>query len=94
MNRNAYITLDLEPDYAGRIQPQLCSWKKRQIRELLDLLKKYHVKLTVFVVANLLESNNETVGMLQKFGAEFHLLDKPVWRDVGALQPDVQATRH
>jgi peptidoglycan/xylan/chitin deacetylase (PgdA/CDA1 family) len=73
MSKLACITLDLEPDHAGRIKAFPIKWKKQQIVQLLLLLQKYHVKLSIFVVASLLEQHSEVVYVFDKFGAEFHL---------------------
>ena len=73
MQKYACITLDLEPDHAGRIDPLPLTWKKQQITHLLKLLRKYHVKLTVFVVASMLTKQNDVVELLKCFDAEFHL---------------------
>lgn len=73
MEKIACITLDLEPDHAGRLESLSITWKKQQIAQLFSLLQKYHVKLSVFVVAAVLEQHNEVIDLFKKFGAEFYL---------------------
>ena len=68
----ACITLDLESDYAGITRPSYDVWDKEKIGKLLSLLRKYKVKLSVFVVANTLD-RSDLINLFRKYGAEFHL---------------------
>lgn len=69
------ITIDLETDHAGRIKSNYCGWHKANIEELLSILKKYEIKLSVFVQGEGLEINRhkEIIETFKNYGAEFHL---------------------
>jgi peptidoglycan/xylan/chitin deacetylase (PgdA/CDA1 family) len=69
----AAITLDLEPDHAGRAEPCYDGWEPRRVAELLALLKRYQAPLTIFVVGESLSARPETIALFREAGAEFHL---------------------
>jgi len=69
-NKEIYFTLDLEQDY-GRID-DYSSFKN--IDGLMDLFKKYDLKLTVFVAGNIIEQKPEIIEKIKKnINCEFHL---------------------
>jgi len=69
----ACITLDLEPDHAGRISEHYDAWKKEYIQELFACLKHYRVPLSAFVVANTLKKNQPIIKYMLNQGTEFYL---------------------
>lgn len=69
----AAITLDLEPDHAGRAEPSYDGWEPRRVAELCALLKRYKAPLTIFVVAESLRARPDTIELFRGAGAEFHL---------------------
>lgn len=70
----ACITLDLEPDFVGRVSgTRYDGWREDRIAQLLDLLGRYEVRLTVFVVGSSLCVRPEVIETLRDFEAEFHL---------------------
>lgn len=65
------LTLDLEQDY-GR--EQINSYSSQQnIEPLLKLLKKYQMKLTVFVTGKILDEKPEIIEKFKNFLVEFEL---------------------
>jgi peptidoglycan/xylan/chitin deacetylase (PgdA/CDA1 family) len=73
LTRTACITLDLEPDYAGRVPTAYAGWAPQRIDALMAMLRAREVPLTVFVVARCLEDQPEAVDRFRRAGAEFHL---------------------
>lgn len=69
----AAITLDLEPDHAGRAEPSYDGWETERVAELCALLKRYQAQLTIFVVAESLPARPDTIALFREAGAEFHL---------------------
>jgi peptidoglycan/xylan/chitin deacetylase (PgdA/CDA1 family) len=69
----ACLTLDLEPDHAGRAAPRYDGWEPARVRDLLALLRRYHAPLTVFVVGTSLRAQPATIALFREAGAEFHL---------------------
>lgn len=67
------LTLDLEPDHAGRAPESFDAWAEDKVDIFLRLLTRYNAKLTAFVVAETLEKRPETIKQLLQFGTEFHL---------------------
>ena len=73
MQKIACITLDLESDHAGRIHSEPLTWKKQQMTQLINICRKHHVQLSVFVVGRMLNKENSLVNALKRFGADFYL---------------------
>ncbi len=79
----ACITLDLEPDFGGRVPVDYAAWRPERVARLLEILERGGAPLTVFVVADSLERRPEIITRLQRGGAEFQLhsyshdLDEP-----------------
>lgn len=69
----ACLTLDLEPDHAGRALPRYDGWEPARVRGLLELLSRYGAPLTVFVVGQSLSARPETIELFRAAGAEFQL---------------------
>jgi hypothetical protein len=69
----ACVTLDLEPDYGGRLEPAFTGWEPGRIDELVGVLKDHGAALTVFVVGDCLKARPEAIDRLKMAGAEFHL---------------------
>lgn len=67
------ITLDLEPDHAGRMAPQYVSWNVECVDRLLDLLARFEAPLSIFVVAESLVLQPKIIDRFARRGAEFHL---------------------
>jgi len=69
----ACLTLDLEPDHAGRALPRYDGWEPARVRELLALLSRYGAPLTIFVVGESLAARPQTIELFESAGAEFQL---------------------
>lgn len=69
----ACLTLDLEPDHAGRAAASYDGWQPERVRELLALLSRYGTPLTIFVVGESLRARPETIQLFRQAGAEFQL---------------------
>lgn len=69
MNKYLCLTLDLEQDY-GRIDSYT---SRKNIKPLLELLKKYQIKLNVFTVGEILAKKPEMIKEFNNFPAEFEL---------------------
>lgn len=72
-NLQSCITLDLEPDHAGLAPEAYKSWQEKNVIQLIEILKKHKVKLSIFVVTKSLKENGSTINLFQKYGSEFHL---------------------
>lgn len=72
-NRTAYLTLDLEEDYAGLLPEQSFDAATR-VDDLVDLLETYDVPLSCFLQTQLLEEEPEVVRTLERASVpvEFH----------------------
>ena len=70
---NVCLTLDLEPDHASRAPTAYDGWEPARVSELLRLLERHRAPLTVFVVGQHLPARPETIDLLRRHGAEFHL---------------------
>lgn len=67
------VILDLESDHGGLLTEEYTIVQQQdKIRRLLDLCKKEGVKLTVFVVGQLLEKYPHIVRLFQDYDCEFH----------------------
>ncbi len=69
----ACITLDLEPDYGGRLSPTYAAWDAGRLEALLALLAAHGAPLTIFVVGESLAAQPGVIERLRTSGAEFHL---------------------
>ena len=69
----ACITLDLEPDFAGRRAPTYTGWDEARVRGMLDLLARHRAPLSVFAVADSLGAAPAVLDRMRDAGAEFHL---------------------
>jgi peptidoglycan/xylan/chitin deacetylase (PgdA/CDA1 family) len=67
------LSLDLEPDHAGRAPVAYDGWEPSRIDALLGLLRDHGAPLTVFVVADSLAARPEAIRRFLDAGAEFHL---------------------
>jgi peptidoglycan/xylan/chitin deacetylase (PgdA/CDA1 family) len=70
---NVCISLDLEPDHAGRAPVSYEGWEPARLDALCGLLADHGASLTVFVVAESLAAQPKAVQRLADGGAEFHL---------------------
>lgn len=73
MDRSVCLTLDLEPDYGGRLEPTYSAWDDAKIDALLEKLSSVSAPLTVFVVGECLKARPGAIERFRKAGAEFHL---------------------
>ncbi len=69
----ACLTLDLEPDHAGRAAPRYDGWQPARVSELLSLLRRYDAPLTAFVVGASLRAQPATISLMREAGVEFQL---------------------
>lgn len=73
MKKSLCITIDLESDFAGLIPESYNSCDLVHLDPFFELVRKYNVKLTVFVVGVLIEKRLPILKKLQEIGAEFAL---------------------
>lgn len=73
MSLSACLTLDLEPDHAGRATFAYEAWRPDRLDALMDALGEFEAPLSAFVVARSLAEQPEAIARLQKRGVEFHL---------------------
>ena len=73
MNRYFALTLDLESGISGVLKDEYSVLKKpEKIEKLLDFFKKENVKISVFVVGEILEKFPEIISIFRKYDCEFH----------------------
>ena len=71
--RTFAMTLDLEKDFSGALENEDRILRSQShITELLELLQAEKVKLSVFVVGELLEKYADVIGLFQRYDCEFH----------------------
>ncbi len=67
------LTLDLEKDFSGAlVDADKILRSHPHITQLLELLQAEEVKLSVFVVGELLEAYSDVIGLFQHYDCEFH----------------------
>jgi peptidoglycan/xylan/chitin deacetylase (PgdA/CDA1 family) len=71
--RTACVTLDLEPDFAGRLSPVYTAWDPGPVGEFLALLADGGVPLSAFVVGSSLGAVPAVLDRFREAGTEFHL---------------------
>jgi peptidoglycan/xylan/chitin deacetylase (PgdA/CDA1 family) len=69
----ACVTLDLEPDFAGRLAPVYGAWDPARVGAMLDLLAAHGASLSAFVVGSSLGAVPAVLERLRAAGTEFHL---------------------
>jgi peptidoglycan/xylan/chitin deacetylase (PgdA/CDA1 family) len=69
----ACVTLDLEPDHAGRLAPAYTAWEKGRVGALLGVLGGHAAPLSAFVVGSALESGPAVIDQFLEAGTDFHL---------------------
>lgn len=70
---DACITLDLEPDHAGRMAPAYTAWREERVDALLGVLGTHGAPLTAFVVGASLAERPRVVERFLEHGTEFQL---------------------
>ncbi len=71
--RTFAMTLDLEKDFSGALENEDKILRSHaHITQLLELLRAEEVKLSVFVVGELLEAYSDVIELFQRYGCEFH----------------------
>ena len=73
MSLSACLTLDLEPDHAGRATFAYEAWRGDRLDAMMDLLAEFQAPLSAFVVGRSLEQQPEGIAHLRRLGVEFHL---------------------
>lgn len=74
IHRQACITLDLEPDHAGRSKEERYdAWARSNIQELMTVLQQHHVPLSAFVVGKSIKKNSDIITYLVHRKTEFYL---------------------
>jgi len=71
--KTAYITLDLEPDHAGYSPEAYECWQEEKLLDLLKLLKKYNIRLSIFVVTKSLKGHQRQINLFKNYRCEFYL---------------------
>ncbi len=67
------MTLDLEPDFSGALQSEYSLLgQPGRVESMLRCLQEREVKLSVFVVGELLEKFPLIIRLFEQYGAEFH----------------------
>lgn len=69
----AAVTLDLEPDHAGRAEPRYDGWSPERLAAMTDALRSLGAPLSAFVVGRSLEDQPAAIDQLRRDGTEFHL---------------------
>jgi peptidoglycan/xylan/chitin deacetylase (PgdA/CDA1 family) len=70
---SACLTLDLEPDHAGRAAFVYEAWRKDRLDRMMDMLAEFHAPVSAFVVGKSLKDQPEAIAHLANRGVEFHL---------------------
>jgi peptidoglycan/xylan/chitin deacetylase (PgdA/CDA1 family) len=70
---SACLTLDLEPDHAGRAVFAYEAWRPDRLDALMDLLDEFEAPLSAFVVGQSLEQQPSGIAHLRRRGVDFHL---------------------
>ncbi len=73
MSLSACLTIDLEPDHAGRATFAYEAWRPDRLNALMDVLGEFEAPLSAFVVGRSLEQQPDGIGQLRGRGVEFHL---------------------
>jgi peptidoglycan/xylan/chitin deacetylase (PgdA/CDA1 family) len=73
LSPTACLTLDLEPDHAGRATFAYEAWRADRLDALMDALAEFRAPLSAFVVGRSLEQQPEGIARLRNRGVEFHL---------------------
>lgn len=73
MSSTACLTLDLEPDHAGRAVFAYEAWRADRLAALMDVLGEFQAPLSAFVVGRSLEQQPSAIAQLRDRGVEFHL---------------------
>jgi hypothetical protein len=69
----ACLTLDFEDDYGDRIgKSKIIENHSNKIIQFSDYLKKENIPLSLFIVAQMLERNLETIDLVKDLGSDFH----------------------
>jgi hypothetical protein len=67
------FTLDLEPEYAGLVNRQEIFNNPQRIEEALSFLSSFSIKITTFIVAELLESHPDIIKIFERYDCESEL---------------------
>ena len=73
MSPQACLTLDLEPDHAGRVVFGYEAWRPDRLDALMDALAEFGAPLSAFVVGQALEQQPAAIAQLRRLGVDFHL---------------------
>ncbi|MEO6402711.1 MAG: polysaccharide deacetylase family protein [Vicinamibacteria bacterium] len=73
MTLEACLTLDLEPDHAGRATFAYEAWRPERLDAMMDALGEFKAPLSAFVVGRSLEQQPDAIAHLRRRGVEFHL---------------------
>jgi peptidoglycan/xylan/chitin deacetylase (PgdA/CDA1 family) len=71
--RTVCLSLDLEPDHAGRASVTYDGWEAERVAALLELLARHQAPLSIFVVGDSLAARPRTIEQFAGAAAEFHL---------------------
>jgi hypothetical protein len=73
LSLSACLTLDLEPDHAGRAVFAYEAWRPDRLDALMNLLQEFEAPLSAFVVGRSMEEQPAGIAHLRRRGVEFHL---------------------
>jgi peptidoglycan/xylan/chitin deacetylase (PgdA/CDA1 family) len=73
LSLSACLTIDLEPDHAGRATFAYEAWRPERLDALMDLLAEFDAPLSAFVVGRSIEQQPEGIAHLRRRCVEFHL---------------------
>ncbi len=82
------FSIDLEPDYASIINRYDIFRDTARIEELLSALTSMNIKITIFVLGEILEMFPDAIRVFEKYGCEFglhgysHKLDTPIESEI------------
>lgn len=84
------FTLDLESDYAGQVNQYEIFKYPAKIEEVLARLHLLNVKITVFVVGEILEKYPHIVKLFKKYGCEFEVHSYSHKKDKVSLDEEIE----
>lgn len=93
-NKAFVLVLDLESDHSGLLKEEYTILKDRgKIAALLDFLREEQVKLSVFVVGELLEKFPDIVRLFLDYGCEFHCHSYSHDPDAGDSEEEIRKSK-
>jgi len=86
MSKNICFTIDIEPDYGGLLKTDQYEGLK-DLPKILEIIKKYDLKVTCFVTGKTFEDNDSLIDILREMESEIeqhsfsHKIGNKNWQD-------------